>query len=171
MKKLIFYFLVSAALFACNSNQTATPNDEEAKIALFKENSKVVKTLFDSYVKNDISQFDTLLSDSVKIDPPSISVGILDKASFLQGINTLRSMSTEVNYTDLVFLPAVDSVTFELNGGVRAYAKWIGVGKNGAIVKNKYYGSFQFNSDHKITVIDEYQDMTGIIQAVTAEKK
>jgi hypothetical protein len=45
------------------------------------------------------------------------------------------------------------------------------ISQNGAIVNNKYFAVFEFNTDHKLIYVDAYQDMTGIMQALTAPSK
>ena len=171
MKKLLLSFLVLASFIACNSNQTTTSNAEDANIALFKENSEIVKSLFDNFVKNDFSQNDNLVSDTVKHDGPSISAGILDRASGLAAVKALRALYVEVNYSELQFYPAVDSINYKPDGNVRVYSKWTGIGKNGDTVINKYFSAFLFNADHKVIKINEFFNAGDVIKALTAEKK
>lgn len=169
MKKLVLFFIVTASLMGCTSSEPKT-SKEDANIALFKENATIVKTLLDGFVKNDFSQ-DDLFSDTAKFDGPGLGAVVLNKTSNLAALKILRDLDAEVSYSDLQFFPAVDSITFKPDGNVRVFAKWSGTGKNGATVKNKYFGIFVFNTDHKVIYVDEYQDMTGIIQALTAPKK
>lgn len=153
----------------CTSPELKT-SKEDANIAIFKENAKIVKTLLDGFVKNDFSQSD-LFSDTAKFDGPGLGTVILNKTSNLAALKILRDLDAEVSYSDLQFFPAVDSITFKPDGNVRVFAKWTGTGKNGATVKKKYFAIFEFNTDHKVIYADEYQDMTGIIQALTAPQK
>ena len=136
-----------------------------------EENSEIVKSLFDNFVKNDFSQNDNLVSDTVKHDGPSISAGILDRASGLAAVKAMRALYVEVNYSELQFYPAVDSINYKPDGNVRVYSKWTGIGKNGDTVINKYFSAFLFNADHKVIKINEFFNAGDVIKALTAEKK
>ena len=58
-----------------------------------------------------------------------------------------------------------------MNSDVRAYVRWTDDAVNGAKIEHKYYAVLQFNKDHKVTLIDEYFDVTGMLNASTAPKK
>jgi hypothetical protein len=170
MKKLLLCFLVSASLIAC-TNPLEKNSTEDANMATFRENSKIVKTLLDGFVTNEFDKTDSLISDTAKFDSPGLGVGILNKTENLTALRALRALDTEVSYTELQFLPTVDTATLKPDGNVRVFAKWSAVGQNGAIVNNKYFAVFEFNTDHKLIYVDAYQDMTGIMQALTAPSK
>jgi hypothetical protein len=170
MKNLLLCLLVSASLIAC-TNPLEKNSAEDANMATFRENSKIVKTLLDGFVTNEFDKTDSLISDTAKFDSPGLAVGILNKTENLTALRALRALDTEVSYTELQFLPTVDTATLKPDGNVRVFAKWSAVGQNGAIVNNKYFAVFEFNTDHKLIYVDAYQDMTGIMQALTAPSK
>ena len=168
MKKIILCIIVSASLIACTNQES---KNEEANIKTFKENSKIVLTLFDGYSKNDFSLYEPTFSDTAKFLPPMIGTDTLNKKTNFVGLKSLRDLQSTVSYSDLQFLPTVDSTTYKPDGNVRVFATWTSVGNNGAKVTNRYFAIFVFNADHKVVFIEEYQDMTGIIKALTSAKK
>ncbi|MHA8094947.1 hypothetical protein ACMH5Q_08630 [Aquirufa lenticrescens] len=169
MKKIFLLLIASATLFSCS--KPAETNSDDANLATFKENSKIVKILFDGYSNDDFSQYETLVADSVKFVPPSVNADTINKADNLKGLKMLRSLQAKITYSDLEFLPTVDSVTYKPDGNVRVFAKWTSEGKNGAHIYNNYFAIFQFNSDHKLVFGAEYQDIKGAVDALTAPKK
>ena len=170
MKKILLSLIVATSLIAC-TNPLEKNSTEDANMATFRENSKIVKTLLDGFVTNEFDKTDSLISDTAKFDSPGLGVGILNKTENLTALRALRALDTEVSYTELQFLPTVDTATLKPDGNVRVFAKWSAVGQNGAIVNNKYFAVFEFNTDHKLIYVDAYQDMTGIMQALTAPSK
>jgi hypothetical protein len=54
---------------------------------------------------------------------------------------------------------------------VRFYGSWDGVNKNThQLTKSNFYGSYEFNKDHKVTEADEFFDVGGLMNAVQAKK-
>ena len=54
MKKIILSLIVSVSLIACTNQGNKS---EATNIKTFKENSKIVQTLFDGYSNNDFSLY------------------------------------------------------------------------------------------------------------------
>ncbi len=174
MKKLALCFLVSASLIACNSKQNeTTSNTDDAAMADFKENSKIMADGFENFSKNDIATFSAFLSDTVKAHGPAYGEEApANKTIHIQRLQGFHTILSNIKANDIKFLPSVDEVTFKPDGGVRVYARWTDDAiANGAKIEHKFYGVYQFNKDHKIVDIDEYMDVTGVIMAATAPKK
>ena len=169
MKQLFFLLIESATLLSCSKN--ADTNSDEANLVTFKENSKIVQTLFDGYSSADFSQYDGLVADSAKFIPPSVNADTLNKADNLKSLQMLRSLQAKVNYSGLQFLPAVDSVNYKPDGNVRVFARWTSDGKNGAHLFNNYFAIFRFNSAHKLVYSVSYQDIKGAVDALSAPAK
>ncbi|MCX6194184.1 MAG: hypothetical protein NTX34_06850 [Cytophagales bacterium] len=169
MKKIFLLLIASATLFSCS--KPAETNADDANLATFKENSKIVQTLFDGYSNADFSQFEILVADSAKFVPPSVNADTINKADNLKSLQMLRSLQAKVNYSDLEFLPTVDSVTYKPDGNVRVFAKWTADGKNGAHMFNNYFAVFQFNSAHKLVFSASYQDIKGAVDLLSAPAK
>ena len=144
---------------------------EATNIKTFKENSKIVKTLFDGYSNNDFSLYSSTISYTAKFLPPTTGTDTLNKSTNFEGLKKLRDLQNTVSYRDLQFLPTVDSTTYKPDGNVRVFATWTCVGNNGAKVTNRYFAVFVFNKSHQVEFIEEYQDMIGIMQALTSTVK
>jgi hypothetical protein len=169
MKKLFMFLMASATLMSCSKN--ADTSTEDANLATFKENSKIVLSMFKDYSNNDFSRYESTMSDSGKFVPPTIGTDTLNKAENLKGLQALRSLQSKVNFGEIQFLPTVDSVHYKPDGNVRVFTQWTSDGKNGAHVVNNYFAIFEFNSAHQVILTAEYQDMGGIWKALNEVKK
>lgn len=174
MKKLIFGVMI-VSLFACKAQEEkATNNDaskNEATLAEFKENSKVALELFHAFEKKDISVFERNLADTAKIIGAKYGDSVLTKAQNNANLTALTKLFSVSKANDIMLLPGVDTVTLLPNSTVRAYVRWTDDALNGAKIEHKYYAVMEFNKDHKVTLIDEYFDVTGMLNASTAPKK
>ncbi|MCX6331814.1 MAG: hypothetical protein NTZ82_04175 [Bacteroidetes bacterium] len=174
MKKTISIAFASIILFACNPKQNETAsNTDEAAMADFKVNSKLVLDGFEAFVNNDSVTFNNNFSDTGKIHGPAYGEeGIVSKKVLLQRLQGLHKLLTNIKANDIKLLPSADEVTFKPDGGVRAYVRWTDDAiANGVKIEHKFYGVYQFNKDHKVVDVDEYMDITGVIKAATAPKK
>ncbi|MEI7669900.1 MAG: hypothetical protein WCJ33_07450 [Pseudomonadota bacterium] len=174
MKNLMLLLITTMTLFACNpkQNETASSSDEAA-MADFKENSKVVLAGFEAFTKNDTVTLNDNVSDTAKIYGPAYGKEALaSKAVHLQRLAGFHKIFTNIKANDIKLLPGVDEVTFRPNGDVRAYVRMTNDGiANGAKIEHKFYGVYQFNKEHKIIFADEYMDITGAVKAATEVKK
>lgn len=168
MKKILVCLIVSVSLIACTNQGNKS---EATNIKTFKENSKIVQTLFDGYSNNDFSLYAPTMADTAKFLPPITGTDTLNKSTNFEGLKKLRALQKTVSYSDLQFLPTVDATTYKPDGNVRVFATWTCVGNNGVKVTNRYFAIFVFNTAHQVEFIEEYQDMTGIIQALTSTVK
>ena len=153
------------------SKKTVKAISEDNNIAIFKENTKIVKSLFDNYANITFGENDAIVSDSLKFYPARIANDTLNKTNSLVGLKAFRSLSNKVSYSDLKFLPTVNDSTYQPDGNVRVFATWTTEGKNGVKITSKYFGIFEFNKDHKVFYIEEYQDYGGLMLALTTIQK
>jgi len=175
MKKIILCFLVSASLIAC-TNQETTTNGDDANIATFKENSKLVEASMNAFTKNDLTTWDTYFADSLKFhsadygkDAPDSALNLSATRLRLAGFHKLVK---NLNAKFEQFVPDLDVVTYKPNGSVRAYITMSAESiSNGTKMSHKMYQVYTFNKDHKIVDIDEYFDITGAVLVGTAPKK
>ena len=175
MKKLILYSLVSASMIAC-TNQDTTTNGDDANIATFKENSKLVEASMNAFTKNDHKTWDTYFADSLKFHPADYGKDAPDSALNLSAAR-LRLVGFHTKVKNLnakfeQFVPGVDPVTYKPNGlEVRIHATMTAESiSNGTKMSHKMYQVYTFNEDHKIVDIDEYFDITGAVLVGTAPK-
>jgi len=175
MKKIFMPFIMATALFACSApaeNKEAASADDAA-MANFKENSKVATSIFEAFAKKDMNAWDTFNSDSIKAHGPQYgNEAVVGKAELRKRLEGFHTLFNNIKPNDIMLLPGVDTVTFKPDGNVRAYVRWTDDGAlNGAKIEHKYYCVMLFNKDHKLIDVDEYFDVTGLINAANAPKK
>jgi hypothetical protein len=171
MKKVVFGLLV-VSLYACATQEAkTTSNDEAAVIAEFKENSKVALALFQAFESNDTAVFSSNIADTAKIYGAKYGDTTFTKAQNTANLASLRKLFSVSKANDIMLYPGVDSVTYKIVPSVRAYVRWTDDALNGAKIEHKYYAVMEFNKDHKVVVIDEFFDVTGMLNASTAPKK
>jgi hypothetical protein len=176
MKKLVLCILVSASLIAC-TNQETTTNGDDANMATFKENSKLVEASMNAFTKNDLKAWDTYFADSLKFhvadygkDAPDSALNLSAARLRLAGFHKIvKNINAKFEY----LVPGVDPVTYKPNGlEVRMYGTMSSESiSNGTKISHKIYHIYTFNKDHKIVKIDEYFDVTGAFLVATAPKK
>lgn len=173
MKKTIYLALIATTLFACSApaENKSVNNGDEAVSADFKENSKVALTLFHGFENKDMTPFDKNIADTAKIIGAKYGQGILTKAENTANLLALTKLFSVSKANDITLLPGIDTVTLKPNSDVRAYVRWTDDALNVAKIEHKYYALMQFNKDHKVILIDEYFDVTGMLNASTTPKK
>jgi len=175
MKKTLLAAIVATTLFACSApaEKKAATNADEAVSADFKENSKVAKSIFEAFAKKDMNSWDSFNADSIKAHGHQYgNEAVVGKAELRKRLEGFHKLFNNIKPNDILLLPGIDTVTFKPNGNVRAYVRWTDDGAlNGAKIEHKYYCVMQFNKDHKLIDVDEYFDVTGLVNAATAPKK
>ena len=72
MKQIALLLITTVSLFACTPKQNETSsNTDDAGMADFKENSKIILAGFENFSKNDLNAFSAQVSDSVKVHGPA----------------------------------------------------------------------------------------------------
>lgn len=170
MKKLLFGLCV-VSLFACATKEAKTTNDESAVIEDFKENSKVALALFHAFENKDMKVFAENISDTAKIYGAKYGDSTFTKDQNIANLSALTKLFSVSKANDIKLYPGVDSATFKIVPTVRAYVRWTDDALNGAKIEHKYYAVMEFNKDHKVVVIDEFFDVTGMLNAATSPKK
>jgi hypothetical protein len=173
MKKTILGMAMAVSLFACTTPQSTTPSADDANLATFKENAKVVESCLKAFAKNDFAEFSTYVADSAKFYGPgfndTVAIGKADWTKRLQGFHTILK---DVKANIVGSYPGLDSVTYKPDGGVRTYVIWESVSKiNGNKYNNKFYSVYKLNADHKIIEENQFFDATGVVADAMAPKK
>ena len=174
MKKTILVMATAITLFACTNPQATTSSgSDDAMMAEFKENAKVVDAGFKAFAKNDLTEFATYVADTIKFHGPGINdTAAIGKEAMLERLANFHKMLKNVNANVEVMLPGLDTASMKPDGSVRAYVKWQSESSsNGVKFNQKFYAVYKFNKDHKIIDADEYFDVTGLINAATAPKQ
>ena len=172
MKKTILVALFATTLFACSTPEATTSSDEAA-MATFKENAKVVEAGFKAFAKNDLAEFATYVSDTAKFYGPGFNDSVaIGKKEWIERLAAFHTILKDVNAGIVGSYPGLDSITYKPDGAVRSYVTWSSESKiNGKKYNNKFYGVYKLNADHKIIDANEFFDATGIVADAMAPKK
>jgi len=115
MKKIILFLITTLSLFACTPKQNETSSSaDDAAMADFKENSKIILAGFEAFTKNDTTTFKDNMSDTAKINGAAYGgEAIVGKAVYTQRLTDLHKIFTNIKANDIKLLPGVDEVTFD----------------------------------------------------------
>ena len=162
------------SLFACtNPEATTITGSDEASISEFNENAKVVKSALQAFAKNDLAEFGTYVSDTVKIYGPGFNDTVAyTKAQWIERLASFHTILKDIKANIEVTVPGLDTASFKPDGSVRTYVIWQSESIiNGHKYNNKFYSVFKLNADHKIIDEDQYFDATGVVADAMAPKK
>ncbi len=172
MKKTILVALFATTLFACSTPE-ATSSSDDAAMATFKENAKVVESALQAFAKNDLAEFATYVSDTAKFNGPGFNDTVAStKTEWIERLTSFHSILKDIKANIEGSYPGLDSATYKPDGRVRTYVKWESESKvNGHKYNNKFYSVFRLNADHKIIEENQFFDATGIVADAMAPKK
>ena len=175
MKKTILVMATAISFFACTNPQaTTTANSDDAMMAEFRENAKVVEAALQAFAKNDLAEFGTYVSDTAKFHGPGFNDTVpFTKAQWIERLASFHTILKDIKANIGLTLPGMDTTTFKLDGtGVRTYVNWQSESIiNGHKYNNKFYSVFKLNADHKIIEEDQFFDATGLVADAMAPKK
>jgi hypothetical protein len=161
MKKIILLSLLVGLQFSCN--QTTYENSKmDAAMTVYNQNAKVVHALFDSLENEDLETAASFFEEGAKFNPPVYGGKDLDKKGILENYNGFLQLLDNIKANDRDFYPTVDS-KFIPDGGVRIYAKWSADLGDISLEGIKAYEVFKFNENNKIIEVDEYMDVSGLL--------
>ena len=161
MNKVILLSLFTGFLFSCN--QTTHENSKiDTAITVYNKNAKVIHALFDSLENEDLETAASFFAEEAKFNPPVYGGKDLDKKGILENYSGFFQILDNIKANDRDFYPTVDS-TFVPDGGVRIYAKWSANLGDISMEGIKAYEVFKFNENNKIIEVDEYMDVSGLL--------
>ncbi len=166
MKKTILLVATSVLVLSCNQ-KTAEQIQMEEAMAVFNENAEVVHALFDSLEKEDLETAATFFTEEAKFNPPAYEGEDFNKTEILQNYSGFFELLNNITATERDFYPSVDT-EFIPDGGVRAYVSWTADFNGEPLEGIKAYEVFQFNDENKIIEVDEYMDVSGFVNKITA---
>ncbi len=164
MKKLFSVLILFGTLISCNQKNQDQSMMEEA-MAMYNQNAKVVHELFDSLEKEDLETAASFFAEEVKFNPPAYGGKDLNKKEILENYNGFMQIFDNIKANDRDFYPTVDSI-FVPDGGVRIYAKWSADLGDISMEGIKAYEVFKFDTNNKIIEVDEYMDVSGMLNKI-----
>jgi len=165
--------IASSLLTACADKDKKEDNSSNKMAdmkALYEKNLAVVKSAVSAFEKKDLDGWASAISDSVNWSSPAYGDNVTTKTHWREALTGFRDNWNELKLTNPNYLPGIDSTTQELDGSVRFYGVWVGTHKSGVQTSVKFYGTYDFNKDNKITAADEYFDIGGLLNAVAPKK-
>lgn len=182
MKKIFFAAIIALAMAGCNqaekkedtssskSDNTSSSKSTDTK-ELYEQNLSTLKTSFSNFEKEDTAAMFALSADSLVWNSPAYGDNVHTKKHWIESLKYYLDNWSNIHFSNAQFLPGVDSATHEFDGSVRCYGRWDGTHSSGITTQVNYYGTFEFNKDHKITSASEFFDVGGLMNAVKAGKK
>lgn len=164
MTKILTILTISSIILSCNQtskNQTQM----DTAMTIYNQNAKVVHALFDSLEKEDLETAASFFSEEAKFNPPAYNGKVLNKQGILENYNGFFQLFNNIKANDRDFYPTVDSL-FIPDGGVRIYAKWSANLGEISVDGIKAYEVFKFNENNKIVEVDEYMDVSGLLNKI-----
>ena len=176
MKKLLFAACLSLLVISCGDKEEEKKEDDSSKIktemhALYEKNLATLKTVYSAFEKEDIDALASHVADNTEWNGPSYGDTVKTKAHWMEGLKYYVTYWDNLKFNNAMYLPGVDSLTHEMDGGVRVYGRWDGMHKSGVATHVNYYGAFRFNKDGKISAANEFFDVGGLMNAVAPKSK
>ena len=165
MKKIFSLLTILGILTSCNQKNPKQSKMEQG-MAIYNQNAKVVHGLFDSLENEDLETAASFFAEEIKFNPPAYGGKVLNKQGVLDNYGGFMQISDNIKANDRDFYPTVDS-TFVPDGGVRIYATWTADIGGNTMDGIKAYEVFKFNDNNKIIEVDEYMDMTGMLNKIS----
>ena len=164
MKKLLLLTVFTSLLISCDE-KTEEQTQMEAAMALYEQNAKVVHALFDSLENEDLETASSFFTEEAKFNPPAYGGEDLDKKGILENYNGFMQIFDNIRANDRDFYPTVGE-NFVPDGGVRIYANWSADLGDNSLQGIKAYEVFKFNDNNKIIEVDEYMDVSGLLNRI-----
>lgn len=166
MKNLFSLFLFSCLLFSCNQ-KSPEQAQQEAALAQYNKNAQVVHALFDALEKEDLEAAASFFAEEATFNPPAYEGEVFNKTQILENYRGFMQLLSNIKATERDFYPSVDA-NFIPDGGVRIYATWTADLGDNPMQGLKAYEVFTFNEQNKIIEVDEYMDVSGFLNKVSA---
>ncbi len=170
MKRLLFIAVVSLMVLSCNNEEkkeAAEPSNKNADMkATYEKNVSIIKSAVAAFEREDLEGWAASVADSCHWDSPAYGDTVATKAHWKESLKFFMDNWDNFKLNNAMYLPGVDSLTHEMDGGVRFYGWWDGTHKSGVKTHTSFYGTYDLNKDGKITSASEFFDLGGMMNAV-----
>ena len=169
MKKLFFASIIALIVAGCHQSAQTGNNSSDSSSemkTLYEANLAAYKAQIAAFEKEDLNGWASTIADSAVWSSPIFGDTIHTKAHWVAYIKSTFDNMNDLHLTDAQFLPGVDSATEKPDGSVRYYGNWHGTYTSGKELSVKFYGTYNFNKDHKVISGDDFYDIGGMMNAV-----
>ena len=173
MKKLFYASIIIMMISSCSQpeqKENKTSNTGDDMKALYEANLATCKSQIANFEKKDLNGFSSAIADNAVWLSPAYGDTIKTKAHWVESIKNIMDSNSNIHLTDAQFLPGVDSATQKPDGSVRYYGTWHATPASGKELSIKFYGTYDFNKDHKVISGDEFYDVGGVMNAAKSNK-
>ncbi|MEO8112058.1 MAG: hypothetical protein ABI594_18560 [Ginsengibacter sp.] len=169
MKKVLAVVIITIMAVGCSQpdqkDNTASQQSDDMN-ALYEANLATLKTQIGAFEKEDVNAWAATIADSAVWLSPVYGDTITTKAHWEESIKNIMDNNSNLHLSDAQFLPGVDSATQKPDGSVRYYGTWHGTPTSGKEVSVKFYGTYDFNDNHKIISGDDFYDVGGLMNSL-----
>jgi hypothetical protein len=175
MKKIFYATIITLVIAGCsqpNQKETAISNNgkgDDMK-ALYEANLAAYKNQIAAFEKEDLKAWSATIADNAVWHSPAYGDTITTKAHWVETIKNIMDSNSNLHLTHAQFLPGVDTTTQQPDGSLRYYGTWHATTTAGKEITLKFYGTYDFNKDHKVTSGNEFYDVGGVMNAVRQKK-
>lgn len=173
MKRIFYAAVITLMVAGCSQpeqKETTTSNKGDDMKAFYEANLAAYKNQIAAFEKEDLNAWAATIADNAVWRSPAYGDTITTKAHWMETIKNIMDSNSNLHLTNAQFLPGVDSATQKPDGSVRYYGIWHGTTTSGKEVSIKFYGTYDFNKDHKVTSGNEFYDVGGVQNAVKPNK-
>ena len=179
MKKVFIAAIITLMVAACNQaekkaeaspDNVASSKSDEMK-TLYEQNLSTLKTFIADFEKEDIDGQAALIADSAVWSSAVYGDTVFSKKHWVESQKYFMDIFSNLHLSNAQFLPGIDSATHEFDGSVRYYGNWGGVNSSGVSGSVKFYGTYDFNKDHKLISGNDFFDVGGMMNAVQPKSK
>ena len=173
MKKVIFCVILSVALAACTQapKTDETASKRASALALYQQNMTALKTGLQAFQNEQIDIWAQGIADNCVWNSGMYGSSPGTKADWSNVLSSYATDWDSIRLNNAVYLPGLDSASFEPDGSVRYYGQWTGLHKSGVRTSINFYGTYEFDTTNKIVNASDYFDMGGMMNAVMAKSK
>jgi hypothetical protein len=172
MKKVLFAAIIIFISWGCNQDKQkeSIASDSSPEMnTLYEANLTAYKAQVAAFEKEDLNGWASTIADTAHWSSPVYGDTVSTKAHWVAYIKSTFDNMNGLHLTDAQFLPGIDTLTKKPDGSVRYYGTWHGTSTSGKQVNLKFYGTYNFNKDHKVISGDDFYDVGGMMNAVKPE--
>lgn len=174
MKRIFIAVGIVLMSIGCNQTEktdsTASSKNDDTQ-ANYEQNLSTLKTFIADFEKEDFNGQAALIADSARYSSAAFGDTVHTKKHWMEGQKYFMDNWSNLHLSDAQFLPGIDTATHQFDGSVRYYGSWGGVHSSGYTGQVKFYGTYDFNKDHKIISGNDFFDLGGMMNAVNAKGK